>query len=82
MGLSASPRASPRPGCQSSELCGLPPAYRAVELQASYITLNLEPMSLYFSPSILHPRPQTAPLVLQLLASLAELEAAVAVMPS
>ena len=82
MGLSASPRASPRPGCQSSEL-----VCRLLIGRWSCITLNLEPMSLYFSPSILHPRPQTAPLVSQLLASLAgsfpaELEAAVAVMPS
>ena len=40
LGVSASPRASPWPGCQSSELCGLPPAHRAVELQAWHITLN------------------------------------------
>jgi hypothetical protein len=40
LGVSVSPRASPRPGCQSSELCYLPPVHRAVELKASHITQN------------------------------------------
>ena len=47
LGVSASPRASPWPGCHSSELCNLPPAHRAVEFQALHITPNF---SLFFSP--------------------------------